>query len=192
MGNLGGGEILVILLVALLVLGPDKLPGAARQVGKAMGDLRRLTSGFQSEVRKAMEVDQPVITAAVVPDGRPVTIETATAEAPDATAAPTPAIDAAGTGPSTEPPVPAVEAGSTGSPASERRADDSVAAATPAVAESPVAPEPQAAPVSPVVAPPVTDPSGRPPVITLATRPRPPAPPLDATAGGDDELPAQS
>ena len=34
MGNLGGGEILVILLVALLVLGPSKLPDAARQLGK--------------------------------------------------------------------------------------------------------------------------------------------------------------
>ncbi|NIR34626.1 MAG: twin-arginine translocase TatA/TatE family subunit, partial [Actinobacteria bacterium] len=47
MGNLGGMELLVILLVALIVLGPTKLPEAARQVGKAVNELRRLSSGFQ-------------------------------------------------------------------------------------------------------------------------------------------------
>jgi len=54
MGNLGGPEILVILLVALIVLGPNKLPEAAHQIGKAMSELRRLSSGFQQEMRDAM------------------------------------------------------------------------------------------------------------------------------------------
>jgi Tat protein translocase TatB subunit len=58
--NLGTGEVLVILVVALLVLGPDKLPGAARQAGRWLGELRRLSSGFQSELRDALQepVDQ--------------------------------------------------------------------------------------------------------------------------------------
>jgi TatA/E family protein of Tat protein translocase len=46
-------EILVILVVALLVLGPTKLPEAARSIGKAMAEFRRMTSGFESEVRDA-------------------------------------------------------------------------------------------------------------------------------------------
>ena len=54
-GNLGGGELLVILLIALLVLGPDKLPGAARNVGKAMSEFRRMSAGFQSELRDALQ-----------------------------------------------------------------------------------------------------------------------------------------
>lgn len=54
MPNLGGAEILVILLVALLVLGPDKLPGAARSVGRGLSHLRRLSSGFEQEIRSAM------------------------------------------------------------------------------------------------------------------------------------------
>lgn len=54
MPNLGAGEILVILLLALLVLGPDKLPGAARSIGKGMAQFRRLSSGFEQEVRDAM------------------------------------------------------------------------------------------------------------------------------------------
>ncbi|MDH4168108.1 MAG: Sec-independent protein translocase protein TatB [Acidimicrobiia bacterium] len=55
MGNLGGGEILVILVVALLVLGPSRLPTAARQVGNAVGELKRLSAGFQNEMRAAMD-----------------------------------------------------------------------------------------------------------------------------------------
>ena len=53
MGNLGGGEILVILLVALIVLGPTKLPPAVRQVGKVVGEIRRIGQGFQAELREA-------------------------------------------------------------------------------------------------------------------------------------------
>src|SRR5690606_28690369 len=39
---------------ALIVLGPTRLPEAARQVGKAMGELRRLSTGFQNELRDAL------------------------------------------------------------------------------------------------------------------------------------------
>ena len=64
--NLGTPELLVILVVALLVLGPDKLPDAARQVGKAIGEVRRLGNGFQAEMRDAMR--EPVKTAPVEPE----------------------------------------------------------------------------------------------------------------------------
>ena len=53
--NVGTPEMLVILVVALLVLGPNKLPEVARQVGKAMGEIRRLGAGFQAEMRDAMQ-----------------------------------------------------------------------------------------------------------------------------------------
>lgn len=53
--SLGAPEILVILVVALIVLGPSKLPEAARQVGKAMAEFRRVTAGFQAEVRDALQ-----------------------------------------------------------------------------------------------------------------------------------------
>jgi Tat protein translocase TatB subunit len=53
--NVGTPELLVIVVVALLVLGPTKLPDAMRQVGKAVGELRRLSSGFQAELRDAMQ-----------------------------------------------------------------------------------------------------------------------------------------
>ena len=60
MFNVGGGELLVIMVLALIVLGPQRLPDAARQVGKVMGDLRRLSSGFQNEMKTAFtEADDP-------------------------------------------------------------------------------------------------------------------------------------
>ena len=55
MFNIGGGELLIILLVALVVLGPTKLPEAARQVGKVMGEFKKISSSFQTEVREAMK-----------------------------------------------------------------------------------------------------------------------------------------
>jgi sec-independent protein translocase protein TatB len=52
--NIGGPELLVIMFIALLVLGPTRLPDAVRQVGKFMGEIRKLSSGFQTEVRSAL------------------------------------------------------------------------------------------------------------------------------------------
>jgi sec-independent protein translocase protein TatB len=53
--NVGAGELMVILLIALIVLGPDKLPETARKMGNVMGELRRMSSGFQNEMRSAMD-----------------------------------------------------------------------------------------------------------------------------------------
>ena len=55
MFNVGGGEVLVILVVALLVLGPSKLPEAARQIGNVMTQVRQMSSGFQNELKSAMD-----------------------------------------------------------------------------------------------------------------------------------------
>ncbi len=55
--NVGGGEILLILVIALLVLGPDRLPTAGRQIGKALAEFRRVTSGVQEDLREAMDVE---------------------------------------------------------------------------------------------------------------------------------------
>lgn len=58
MFNVGGPELLVILLLALIVLGPQRLPDASRQIGRFMSELRRMSSGFQQELRSAL--DEPV------------------------------------------------------------------------------------------------------------------------------------
>jgi sec-independent protein translocase protein TatB len=56
--NVTGGELVIILLVALIVLGPEKLPDAIRKVGRVYGELRRMSAGFQSELKEAL--DEPM------------------------------------------------------------------------------------------------------------------------------------
>ena len=55
MGTIGAPEILVVLVAALIFLGPKRLPDAARQVGRAMAELRRMSSELQAEVRDAFD-----------------------------------------------------------------------------------------------------------------------------------------
>jgi Tat protein translocase TatB subunit len=52
--NMSGGEILVIVLVAYLVLGPKKIPEIARMVGKGINELRRATDDIKNEFTKEM------------------------------------------------------------------------------------------------------------------------------------------
>ncbi|MEO7093332.1 MAG: twin-arginine translocase TatA/TatE family subunit [Polyangiales bacterium] len=50
MFGMGGTEILVILIVALLFLGPDKLPQAAKQISKGIRDLKRQSRSLQQQI----------------------------------------------------------------------------------------------------------------------------------------------
>ena len=47
MFGIGSTELLVILVVALLVLGPKNLPQIARKLGRAMGEFRKVSTEFQ-------------------------------------------------------------------------------------------------------------------------------------------------
>ena len=58
MFNLSGTEIIVILLLALVILGPEKLPEAMRKAGRAYSELRKMANSFQSEVRSVL--DEPM------------------------------------------------------------------------------------------------------------------------------------
>ena len=58
MFNLSGSEIVVILLLALIVLGPEKLPEAIRKFGRVYSEIRKISNGFQSEFKNAF--DEPM------------------------------------------------------------------------------------------------------------------------------------
>ncbi len=47
MFGIGSTELLVILVVALVVLGPKSLPGIAKTLGKVMGEFRRVSTDLQ-------------------------------------------------------------------------------------------------------------------------------------------------
>jgi Tat protein translocase TatB subunit len=55
--SLGPGEILIVLVVALIVLGPDKLPQAARNIAKVYRDVRNFSNSVRTQVEDALELD---------------------------------------------------------------------------------------------------------------------------------------
>src|SRR6185312_9649168 len=55
MGGLISGKFLFLLIIALIVLGPEKLPEAARAAGRLLSEFRRVTGGLQEEVREAFD-----------------------------------------------------------------------------------------------------------------------------------------
>jgi sec-independent protein translocase protein TatB len=75
MFNVGGGELLVILLLALIVLGPDRLPGFAKKAGRMMGEVRRISQGFQSEIRQAIDFDDEDAKPKAMPPAAPRLVE---------------------------------------------------------------------------------------------------------------------
>lgn len=58
MFNLQGSELIIILLLALVVLGPEKLPEAMRKMGQFYAELKKMSHGFQQEFRNA--TDEPI------------------------------------------------------------------------------------------------------------------------------------
>ncbi|MYC77315.1 TatA/E family twin arginine-targeting protein translocase [Candidatus Poribacteria bacterium] len=59
MGGIGGMEIFIILVVALVIFGPKKLPEMGRSLGKAIREFKSAGSDLQDELTKAAnEIDK--------------------------------------------------------------------------------------------------------------------------------------
>jgi sec-independent protein translocase protein TatB len=54
MFDIGWGELLVIGMVALIVIGPKELPGTLRALGQMMGKVRRMAGEFQNQFHEAI------------------------------------------------------------------------------------------------------------------------------------------
>lgn len=58
MFGIGSTELLVILVVALIVLGPKSLASISRSLGKAMGEFRRVSTDFQRTLNAEVEQEE--------------------------------------------------------------------------------------------------------------------------------------
>lgn len=58
MFGIGSTELLVILVVALIVLGPKSLASISRTLGKAMGEFRRVSTDFQRTLNAEVEQEE--------------------------------------------------------------------------------------------------------------------------------------
>ncbi|SFJ72379.1 sec-independent protein translocase protein TatB [Desulfomicrobium apsheronum] len=89
MFGIGSTELIVILIVALIVIGPAKLPEMAKSLGKALGEFRRVSTDVKRTIEmEAEQSEQKVKTEQAKKELFPETA--ATAEPKDA-AAPAPA-----------------------------------------------------------------------------------------------------
>src|SRR6266513_5515695 len=72
LGGLSMTEVIIILALALLLLGPDQLPSLARSLGKGLRELRKATDDikgqFESEIARIDLDQQPQKMIAPVPD----------------------------------------------------------------------------------------------------------------------------
>jgi sec-independent protein translocase protein TatB len=58
MFDVGFSEIAVIAVVALIVIGPERLPKAARTMGLLFGRLQRYVSDVKADINREMELDE--------------------------------------------------------------------------------------------------------------------------------------
>src|SRR5512137_2354309 len=91
-GTLGGPELFLIFVVALIVFGPRKLPEIGKSLGKMMAEFRRASNEFRStieseveaeKIREAMRIEPPRVEPA------PPVTPSPYAATPEATTAPT-------------------------------------------------------------------------------------------------------
>ena len=58
MFDIGFSELLVIALVALVVIGPERLPRVARTAGHLLGRLQRYVGDVKSDINREMQLDE--------------------------------------------------------------------------------------------------------------------------------------
>jgi TatA/E family protein of Tat protein translocase len=106
--DIGFQEIVVLMVMALLVFGPDKLPDLGRRLGRAMREFRRASDDFRSTIETNLQFNEESIlppSATATPSTEPPATEPA---APAASAEPAPDTAAAPAGPFEESAAPAV------------------------------------------------------------------------------------
>lgn len=67
LGNIGFSEILLILLIALLLFGPSKLPELGRALGRTIREFKEASSGILADEPKAPERKDVTPTAETTP-----------------------------------------------------------------------------------------------------------------------------
>lgn len=65
MFDLDPAKILMLGFLALVVLGPQRLPQAARSLGRIIGQLKSMSASFQTEVKDALGEDGQALSSAV-------------------------------------------------------------------------------------------------------------------------------
>jgi sec-independent protein translocase protein TatA len=82
MPQIGPAEILVVLLVAMVVFGPKRLPEIGRQVGRGLREVKKLQATITEEIEGVMHPAEPTPAPAAVPASIAVPVPAASISAP--------------------------------------------------------------------------------------------------------------
>jgi|YelNatPaOPRAMG01_1025707.scaffolds.fasta_scaffold134244_2 Tat protein translocase TatB subunit len=55
--GIGMQELIIIVIIALLVVGPKKLPDMAKSLGKGLNEFRRAAEGLTEDIKETIKVD---------------------------------------------------------------------------------------------------------------------------------------
>lgn len=58
MFDIGFAELVVLAVIAMVVVGPERLPGVLRTVGKTVGQARRFMTGLQNQIEQEVKLDE--------------------------------------------------------------------------------------------------------------------------------------
>ena len=58
MSGIGGSEFVLLCLIGLLILGPERLPRVARQIGGWVGKARQMTRALQRQLEDELDVEK--------------------------------------------------------------------------------------------------------------------------------------
>lgn len=107
-GTLGGPELFLIFVVALIIFGPRKLPEIGKSLGKMMAEFRKASNEFRSTIESEVEAEKIRDAMRIEPPryGGPAPAPPATPATGGDTAAAQPAVTAYPDTPATEPTVP--------------------------------------------------------------------------------------
>jgi sec-independent protein translocase protein TatB len=58
MSGIGGSEFILLCLIGLLILGPERLPRVARQIGGWLGKARQMTRAMQRQLEEELDTEK--------------------------------------------------------------------------------------------------------------------------------------
>jgi Tat protein translocase TatB subunit len=109
-GSIGGPEVILLFIAALLLFGPRRLPEIGRTLGKTIADFRRATNEFRMNLEREVRLDELKDAIRPIENApRPETLARGVLHEVTSPAAPAPSAEPEPSAPSTD--TPAIDGG---------------------------------------------------------------------------------